>query len=273
MIYIITGPTASGKTEYTLNLAANLKNPLIINADASQVYTNFQVLTATPTQTQMQSYEHTQFSFLEITKKYSVAKWLEDVKKILETQSQNRDIIIVGGSMMYIFCLLNGLSKIPEITEEIKEKYENDDTKTMQDFVLKHDPNAKLDTHRLQKNYLLLMQTGSPISFWQTQKEENFFNNYKTHCQIIKIELNRSQLYLNCNSRFKKMLQNGAIEEVKNCINSYGENFLPQNILGYQEVRDLVLEKISLEKCIEIGSQKTRNYAKRQLTWLKNKIF
>jgi tRNA dimethylallyltransferase len=274
-ITIITGATASGKTAYSLNYAKNFEKAIIINADASAVYKNFPILTAQPSLSEKNLYPHFLFEITEITENFSVGKWLAEVEKILNNpEFEDSKKIIVGGTCMYIFLLIKGLYEIPEIKPEVRNfaklTFEKIGYEALLNEVLKFDPETNKDTQRLLNNYSLFQQTGKSFSDFQKSPKKMFLK--EGEFELIKINPAREIIYENCNKRFEKMVKLGAISEVENAIATYGVDFETNKIIGYGEIKNFLMGAETLEQAILKASQKTRNLAKGQITWLKNKL-
>lgn len=195
--------------------------------------------------------------------------WLKLVEPLIKkAQSENKLAVIVGGSGMYISKLVEGISEMPEISELVKkEARELFDEIGIEEFRKKFGENKLIDKQRLIRAAEVFLQTEKTIFYWQkTAKKTPFLENF------LHVNLNpdREKLYQNCNSRFVKMIDSGALEEVKNL---RVEGDLPiTNTLGFCEIKSFLGGEISREKMIEIATQKTRNYAKRQLTWFRNQL-
>lgn len=278
-ILVISGPTASGKSDLALNLAEK-KDIAIVNADSLQIYEGLPILSSQPTKDQQKKVPHFLYSHFKAEENSSVAIWLGLVKLTVEKILQkNRLPVIVGGSGMYISKLVEGISKIPEMDESIKIKarqlYEEIGREEFLSRLIQlgeeKEKIEKLDKQRLIRDYEVLEQTGKSIFYWQTQPNEKIFSEEN----FIHINLNpdREELYKNCNSRFRKMLKSGVIEEVKELMkHGARDDWQITKTLGFFEIRDFLSGKISQERMIESASQKTRNYAKRQLTWFRNQL-
>ena len=275
-IIIIAGPTASGKTSFSIQLA-KLINGEIINADAMQLYNGFNILKATPSKNEMNGIEHHLFGSIDIDKKISVADWLKYTEeKIFEIQLKKKVPIIVGGSGMYINSALNGISNIPKISYEVKNKVINIFNQKGIDFVyekLKISNNSifeiqKNDKQRLIRAYEVFLQTGKPISWWQKKKTKQpiIKNSYK-----ILIFPKKEDLYPQIDKRLKKMIDIGLLKEVKK---HYSQNLsleLPSmKAIGIKFFFEHLSGKRNLEDAICLTQQESRRYAKRQMTWFRN---
>jgi tRNA dimethylallyltransferase len=278
-IIIITGPTASGKTKVALNIASKIKEEnkkaIIINADASAVYKNFPILTASPSVLEKEKFPHFLYEKYDLRENFSVGKWLQEVEKILTCQDHKDDYkIIAGGTCMYIYLLLNGIFSIPEILPHFREEatleLKNIGYEAFLEKIKKLDPKTSADTQRLLNNYSLIKQTGKTFSEWQSGKKKIIVK--KEDADLIKTDLPREIIYQNCNERFIQMVKDGALEEVKIGMEIYGNDFNGKKIIGYNELRGYILGEYNLETAISKAQQKTRNLAKSQATWLRTKL-
>ncbi len=269
-IVIISGPTASGKSGLALKMA-EAKDIAIINADSLQIYAGLPTLSSQPSQSEQQQTPHFLYSYFKAQESSSVAIWLDLVKPIVERLwNENKLPVIVGGSGMYISKLVDGISEIPEIAPNIKEQarqtYDEIGREKMQEIA----QSDALDKQRLTRAYEVLLQTGKPIHFWQNNQKKIL-----PDAKFIHVNLNpeRQELYKNCNLRFELMTKNGALEEVRSLLNQgIADDLQITKTLGFYEIRDFLEGKITQEKMIEIAAQKTRNYAKRQLTWFRHQL-
>ncbi len=278
-ILIISGPTASGKSQLAFNLS-EFHDIAIINADSLQIYEGLPILSSQPSQLEQKKVKHFLYSILKPQESSSVAMWLKLVKSSVEQcRKENKLPVIVGGSGMYISKLVEGISEIPPIDESIRiEASELFEGINREDFIEElvklgeeKERALKLDKHRLIRSYEVLKQTKKSIFYWQSQPITKIFD--EKDFLHININPNRETLYQNCNSRFEKMLELGAIQEV--------DELLKQEILddkqitktlGFYEISDFLNNRITKEESVVIATQKTRNYAKRQLTWFRNQL-
>jgi tRNA dimethylallyltransferase len=176
---------------------------------------------------------------------------------------------------MYLSKLVDGISTIPEILPEFRNEarqlYDEIGHKNFQKKLIELGEDEILDKQRLTRAYEVLCQTGKSIFWWQNQPLVKIFDE----ANFVHVNLNpsREKIYQNCNSRFEQMLKNGAIEEVQSLLNQGINNEMQiTKTLGFAEICDFLLGKKNKEKIIEISTQKTRNYAKRQLTWFRHQM-
>ena len=279
-IIIIAGPTASGKSGLGLDLAKRL-NGVIINADSMQVYKEIPILAATPTPQEQAEIPHKLYGIYEASNRGNVMDWLNLCKQEIDTARQNHQTpIIVGGTGMYLDALINGLSPIPETPEAIRDKVEN----ILQEKGLEHlyqiiqetDPKTaqKLspnDSTRIRRAVEIWLDTNKPVSYWHNIAPKPFYPAPDFFKIYIKPE--RSELDKRTRLRFDKMMEMGALEEVKKLLPLHLSDSLPaMRALGVQELKAFLENKCTLEEAIELGKLHTRQYAKRQSTWFNNRF-
>jgi len=274
-IYLIAGPTASGKSNFSIDLAKKI-NGVVINSDSMQVYKNLEILTARPNKKEMKNIDHYLYGYVNCMERYNVEKWCNDAAEIIhKTFQRNLTPILVGGTGLYVNTLINGLIDIPPIPESIK----NESGKIIKEFgkdflttqIQKFDP-ASLkevnsnDTVRLRRIWEVYESTGKKFSEWKLNKNKKFIENYDF--KIFLFLPNREKNYQIVNSRFIKMINSGAIEEVTKLLDLNLNDSLPiMRAHGVPEIIKFLRNEISLEECIRRGQQVTRNYVKRQHTW------
>lgn len=271
-IIVISGATACGKSQLALDFAA-LKDVAIINADSLQIYEGLPVLSSQPSKLEMEKTAHYLYSHLKADEKASVGIWLGLVKQTIEkVLAENKIPVIVGGTGMYISKLLDGISKMPEVSDLNHQKAQDlYEEMGHQNFQEKFGEGKLIDKQRLLRACEIMLESGKPISFWQEQPREKIFP--KANFTHINLEINREKLYQNCDLRFEKMLKNGALDEVENFIKSHRQNDLQiTKTIGFEEIALFLENKISHEEIQKIASQKTRNYAKRQLTFFRHQF-
>jgi tRNA dimethylallyltransferase len=276
---IILGPTASGKSHLAEKIA-DAFGGVILNADSMQIYKNFPILSAMPEISKKNKDRYELYGVLDILKgeQGSAAFWSEQAKIKIEAIQKNQKLpIIVGGTGFYIKALLEGLSPIPDIPLSLRSTL-NESLKSPTDrlklceYLEKYDPQSAAnisltDTQRLTRALEVLIHTKKPLSFWQ--------NMPKTSCidgnfHIVTLLPEREKLYERINQRVKDMLKTGAIEEVETFLKKGGRN--AKGIIGFEEICALLSGFASYEEVIETLQQRTRNYAKRQITWLRHQV-
>ena len=274
-LYVIAGPTAIGKSDFAIELARKI-NGVIINADSMQVYNNLHILTARPSSEDIKKIDHYLYGYVEGSERYNVAKWCNEASKKINTCFKKGLVpILVGGTGMYIDTLINGLTDIPSIPEEIKllsKKILIEDGKESLINKIKNFDEASLininlnDNMRLRRIWEVFTSTKKTFSEWKKQKNKIFISNYDL--KILLFLPDRKKNYEIVNLRFKKMIEDGAIDEVKKLIKLNLNNSLPvMRAHGVPEIKNFLEKKITIEECIVRSQQVTRNYVKRQHTW------
>lgn len=271
-IIVISGATASGKSRVAIEVA-KIFNGAIINADALQIYRDLPILSAQPTAENLIEVEHFLYGILLANEKISVGIWLKMVVEIVKKiQQENKIPIIVGGNGMYISRLINGISEIPEIDEKFRLQAQNLYAEIGHEKFQENFGNSKIiDKQKLLRACEVFLQTDKKIEFFQQQSPKKALENQ----QFIHLNLNppRQEIYKNCNERFAKMLENNVLNEVKNYVKNINDLSSPiVNTLGFKEILEFLNNKITLDEMQNLASQKTRNYAKRQLTWFRHQF-
>ena len=274
-VYVIAGPTATGKSDLSISLA-NKVNGAVINSDSMQVYKNLEILTARPSINEMKSIDHHLYGFVDGNERYNVERWCNDaVAVIKKTSANNLTPILVGGTGLYINTLINGLIDLPSIPELIKIESEKILQEFGKDFLINQikniDPESLKeinynDTVRLRRIWEVFESTGKKFSEWKLNKNKKFITNY--NIKILLFLPDREKNYQVVNSRFVNMMKVGAVEEVKKLLELNLNNSLPiMRAHGVPEIMKYLTNEINLEECINKGQQVTRNYVKRQHTW------
>jgi len=273
-IILISGPTASGKSNFAIKVAKKVDGE-IINADSMQVYKELRVLTARPLKKDYQKIPHHLYGFYSVKKNFSSGMWLKlAIKKIKEIKRRGNIPILVGGTGLYFKALTEGLVKIPKILMSDREKVRKLQKKLGQDIfynkLIKLDPliKKKINKNDIQRSiraYEVKLFTKKSIINWYKDTKPFFKKKefLKLYIEVPKIELNKRIL-----KRTKQMMKDGAIKEVKKYlkINSTNKNST-NKIIGISEIMELIKKNITSDQAIELMSIKTRQYAKRQRTW------
>ena len=269
-LVVLIGPTAVGKTDTSLAVAAYLGCP-IISADSRQMYKGMEIGTAMPTKEELTRHRHYFVGQLNPGDYYSAARYEEEVMALLEKEFPHHPTMLMsGGSMMYIDAVCNGIDDIPTVDDETRamvlEKYEREGLDKLADELRILDPeyyreadikNPKRVMHALEICYM----TGKKYSsFRKQQKKERPF-------RIIKIGLQREreELYERIGRRVDMMIENGLVEEVKNFEHLKHHNSL--NTVGYKEIFKYLDGEWTLPFAIEKIKQNTRIYSRKQVTW------
>ena len=274
-VFVIFGPTASGKSDLAKQISTKLDSP-IINFDSLQVYQQLRILSSRPSSQDEKLIDHRLYGIIDGKENCTVVKWLKLAKIEIENCWREKKIpILVGGTGLYLKGLMQGISHIPDISDSTIKNTDASFLKNganyLYKFLLEHNKNTKIketDTQRLKRSYSLLMETGHSLEEWQVKPEKIFENvNYK----IILLNEDRSAIYEKAKIRFSAMIDNGAIEEVENLRKEeIDPNRSIMKAIGVREISKYLDNKYSLDDCKEETVQKTRNYIKRQQTWIKS---
>ncbi len=278
-IYVIGGPTASGKSKLAVELAKRI-NGEIISADSMQIYKDMNIGTAKLTKEEMQGIKHHLLDFVSPEERYSVANFKTDAKiKIEEILKKGKTPIIVGGTGLYIDSMIYGIEfqdeKIDkEYREELNELAEKEGLERLYEEARKIDPEAmKKISINDKKRIIRVLEIYHKTGKTKTEVEkESRKNEIKYNYKMFAITMNREKLYERIEKRVDQMIEQGLIEEVQSILNKYHKFPTAMQGLGYKEVVEYLENKLTKEEMIEKIKKKTRHYAKRQLTWFrKNK--
>ena len=278
-IILISGPTASGKSNFAIKLAKKI-NGEIINADSMQVFKELKILSARPEPKKYQNIKHHLYGFYNVKKNFSTGDWLKlAVKKIEDLKKRKKTPILVGGTGLYFRSILNGLVNIPNIPihsrNKIRSLHKNLGQKNFYKKLLKLDPKSKnkinsTDSQRSIRAYEVKYFTKKSIHDWFKETKSKFKKN---EFMKIYIDFPRSELIQRINKRTEQMIKDGAVEEVK--------RFIKQNVrksnsvnkaIGIAEIKKYLNNEKNLQEIKEEISIKTRQYAKRQSTWARGNM-
>ncbi len=271
-LIVILGPTGVGKTDLSINIAKHF-NTVISSSDSRQVYREMSIGTAVPEKEQLAAVKHHFIHTHSIHDYFS--SWeceKQTIELLSELYQEKNEVLLVGGSMMYIDAVCNGIDEIPTIDPDLRQevfaRYEKDGLESMKMQLKQLDPvfynqvdlkNAKRVIHAVE----ICLMTGKPYSELRTNSRK------KRDFKIIKIGLNRdrAELYERINTRVDQMIEEGLIDEAKSIFEYRHYNSL--NTVGYKELFEHFEGNISLEKAIELIKRNSRRYAKRQLSWFR----
>ena len=271
-LIVLAGPTASGKTATAIKLAKAL-DAEIISADSRQFYKELSIGTAAPTAEELSQVKHHFVHNLSIEDKYDVADYERDVLDFLKQYFNTKNVaIMTGGSGLFIDAVCNGLDEMPDISEEVRNRVskmlETDGIEALQKEVEKVDNEYyqvvdRQNPRRLQRALEVYYQTGKPYSTFRQR------NVAKRDFDIVKLAIlwDRDKLIERINQRVDMMMQQGLLDEVKSVYPKRHLNSL--NTVGYKELFDYLDGKCTLEQAVEQIKINTRQYAKRQMTWLR----
>lgn len=268
---VIAGPTGVGKTDLSIKLA-KLLDADIISADSAQIYKGMNIGTAKITAEEMQGVKHYMLDVVEPIKKYSVGDYQTAVDNILnEKEKENKNIILTGGTGLYIGSITEGLSDLPAGNPVLREELLKLDNEELYKKLMELDPQAAQDIHinnrrRVERAVEVCLLTGDKFSVLSKKNIKN--NNYNFF--KVALERDREYLYERINLRVDIMLEKGLEQEVRDRYEKYGENLRKINIIGYTELIEYFNGKVTYEEAVENIKRNSRRYAKRQFTWFKN---
>ncbi|MBI5206624.1 MAG: tRNA (adenosine(37)-N6)-dimethylallyltransferase MiaA [Candidatus Firestonebacteria bacterium] len=274
-LLIILGPTASGKSKLALILAEK-NSAEIISADSRQIYKFMDIGTAKPLKEDLQHISHHMIDIVTPDELYSAGEYKNEAEKIIqEIFERGKNVIITGGTGLYIRALIEGIFNSPRRDNKIQEELEKIALEkghgVLYNELKKVDPISaeKIhinDKYRIIRALEVFKQTGAPISRHKTKSTMPINYKYK----IFGLNLRREKLYRRINERVDKMISSGLLDEIKK-LKQMGYNKSSPGFegIGYQELWDYLEGEQTLEKAIELIKQNTRKYAKRQITWFK----
>ena len=289
-LIVVIGPTGVGKTARAIEVAKHYQCP-IISADSRQIYRDLPIGTAAPTTEEQQQVQHYLVGFKSLHETYNAGQFARDAEALLKTLFLSHDtVVMVGGSMMYVEALCKGLDDIPEIPSHVRElvrqEYLQKGLEWLQQEVQLHDPSYwqevdQRNPQRLMHCIEVCRASGMPYSVFRKKGKPNQ-GAQRTDFDIeyILVERPREELYERINLRVEKMLQEGLLEEAQRAFHSVGMNAdngyrlanqqeIPNslNTVGYKELLPYFRGEYSLDRAIELIKQNSRHYAKRQMTW------
>lgn len=278
-VYVIGGPTASGKSKLAVELAKKI-NGEIISADSMQIYKEMNIGTAKITKEEMQGIKHYLIDIVSPNERYSVSNFKNDAElAIEEILKKGKTPIIVGGTGLYIDSLIYGIEfQDEEIDTEYREKLnkiaENEGLEKLYNKAKEIDPEAmKKISINDKKRIIRVLEIYHKTGKTKTKQEiESRKKELKYNFKVFAIDMDREELYSRIEKRVDMMVDEGLIGEVKGILEKYNQFPTAMQGLGYKETVEYLQNKISKEEMIEKIKKETRHYAKRQLTWFrKNK--
>ena len=275
MLIVIVGPTGSGKTEIALKLAEFYNAP-IINADAFQIYQGMDIGTA---KIERDSEDYKRHSLLDIitpNQSYSVKQYQEDFRKTyLELKKTNKNLIVCGGTGLYIKAALYDYQFEDEEEVDVSD-LEDMSNEDLYQLLKKLDPKATETIHMNNRKRVIraiqIARTHGINKSESIDKQEHALYFKDETIKFYFLNPNRDELYAKINTRVDLMMKNGLVDEVKSLLKQYDFSTTAKAAIGYKEVIEYLDGKYSLEECIELIKKRTRNYAKRQVTFFKHQL-
>jgi tRNA dimethylallyltransferase len=272
-IVLIAGPTASGKSALALRLAEQAGGE-IVNADALQLYRDLRVLSARPSPEEEQRAPHHLFGVADAADGWSVGRWVRAALPVLEDiAGRGKAAIVVGGTGLYFRALTRGIADIPEVPTADAQALAGLGEPSLRERLATADPQAEArisrgDIQRLARALAVAEATGRPLSAWQADTLPPLAPDA---WRGVVLEPPRDALYAACDARMGRMIAAGALEEVRALLARGLSPALPaMKAVGVRELAAHLAGETTLPQAIALAQQATRNYAKRQLTWLRN---
>lgn len=277
---VIAGPTASGKSEIALSLAEKLRG-CIVNADALQVYGCWRVLTARPDATDLARAPHALYGHVACVERYSVGAWLRDVAAVLvDLRAQGLRPIIVGGTGLYFAALFEGLSPVPEIAPEVRAasalRFKESGLAAMCADLERLDPVTlglldRSNPRRVQRAWDVVTATGRGLSDWQRQISAPLLDADRVVRVVVCPE--KASLNNRIETRFHRMMEAGALDECRAVRDAGIDATLPSaQALGFVQLAAHLDGRCTLDEAISRAVIATRQYAKRQRSWLRSRM-
>ncbi len=277
-IYLLAGPTASGKSAKALAWARK-HNGTILNADSMQLYADVPILTARPSAEETAGAPHLLYGHLAPTLTWSAGDWLRAARPHIDAATPQSPLCIVGGTGLYFNTLVYGLADIPDIADDVRLTARDTcaamDEASFRDMLKRRDPRAEArikpnDRQRLSRAYEVWLQTGVALSDWQAQTTPALVEG---SYELEILQPDRDWLYARCDERLRLMLAHGALTEVETLMAQGLQPDWPiMRVLGLGECVALLNGEMTPEAALAQAQQVTRNYAKRQGTWFRNQF-
>jgi tRNA dimethylallyltransferase len=278
-VALIAGPTASGKSDLAVRLALALndqgRTATVINADSAQVYADLALLSARPTEADMRGVPHRLFGEWNGAQTCSAADWAARARQVIaEIHAAGGVPILVGGTGLYLRTLLDGIAPVPPIDPAVRAEVRALPLAEAYAALAREDPPraavlAPADSTRIARSLEVVRSTGRGLTDWQAERTGGIGGEISLHPAILLPP--RDWLYPRCDARFAQMLERGAIEEVRALLARQLDPALPvMRAIGVAEIASFLSGAATLAEAQARGAQATRNYAKRQYTWLRH---
>jgi len=276
---LIAGPTASGKSALAL-ARARAEDGIVVNTDAMQVYDVLRVVTARPDAADEAAADHRLYGFVPPSERFSTGAWASAVEKLIQESAPDRPLIFVGGTGLYFEALTNGFAQVPAVPAEIVAEVEKEiqvlDAEGRAALILARDPEmaARLqaaDPQRVVRALAVLKATGRSLAQFQDEAQQGLLGAFEIERIVLNPE--REALRHRIARRFEAMFSNGAVEEVEALLALDLDPALPaMKAIGVREIADVLEGRMAEEEAVERAIIATRQYAKRQRTWFRNRM-
>lgn len=277
---LITGPTASGKSAFAVEMAKRY-NGVVINADSMQVYDTLHVLTARPVEQDMQGIAHHLYGHVPVSQLYSTGEWFRDAAKVLQAvRGEGRIPVFVGGTGLYFKALTGGLSDMPAvpaaIRDGVRKRLQEEGAEALHAILSQKDPETAEtlrpgDGQRIARALEIFEATGQSIRVFQARQGPVAIDAAKALKIVVLPE--RDVLRRRIDRRFAQMLDGGAVEEVEALLSLDLKSEMPaMKAIGVPQIAAMLAGTMTKAEVIETASAATRQYAKRQMTWFRNQL-
>lgn len=276
---LIAGPTASGKSALAL-ARARASNGVIVNTDAMQVYDVLRVVTARPSVNDEAQAEHRLYGFVSPAERFSTGGWASAVEKLIQETDPARPLIFVGGTGLYFEALTNGFAEVPAIPPEIVAEAEKEiqglDAENRARLIAERDPvmAGRLkapDPQRVVRALAVLKATGRSLASYQDAAQTGLLEGFAVERLVLNPD--RDVLRERIARRFETMFSGGAVEEVEALLAMGLDPALPaMKAIGVREIAEVLAGRMGEDEAIELAVIATRQYAKRQRTWMRNRM-
>ena len=278
-IWLIAGPTASGKSALALRLAQEI-GAEIVNGDALQLYADLRLLTARPSVEEEAQAPHHLFGTVDAADGWSVGRWQRAATSVLgDIAERGRPAVVVGGTGLYFRALTHGLADVPQTPAEVRRASAADfdalGEAAFRDRLAQVDPAAEArispaDRQRLSRAWEVYAATGTSLSDWQARTDPAL---EPASWNAVALEPPRQALYDRCDVRLENMIDQGALDEVAALAARELDPALPaMKAVGYRELAAYLRGETSLAEGLDAAQRETRRYAKRQSTWLRGQM-
>ena len=276
---LIAGPTASGKSALAVALAKSLResgtDALVVNADASQVYADLQILSARPTGEEMEGVPHRLFGHIDAAEAHNAARWSDEARSVISHAHEAGKVpILVGGTGLYLRSLLYGIAPVPTIDPQIREAVRALPVAEAHAALAEVDPAAAArlnpaDTTRVARALEVVRSTGRPLADWQAATEGGIADDIALAPLILLPP--RDWLRERCDRRLTQMFDQGAIAEAEALLARHLDPDLPaMRAIGVPQIAAFLAGTIDRAAALDLAQAATRQYAKRQFTWFRH---
>lgn len=276
LIPVITGPTGAGKTDLSLQLARRW-DAEIVSADSRQIYRRMDIGTAKPTAAERDEISHHLIDERRLDEPVSAGEFARMAwERIADLRRRGRNVIVVGGSTLYVRAITEGIAALPsgdqEVREELAKRLSDEGSQALYAELARLDPDAAATmdaskSQRIIRALEVLYSTGRRISDYHKKHVPPPFR-----FRVAVVSMDRSRLYDRIERRVDSMVQQGLETEVRDLVEDYGSAATPLSTIGYREIIDHFAGAHTLEAAIELIKRNSRRYAKRQLTWYRSGV-